>query len=52
MDYGPFGFLDVYHPLSAKWTGSGKHHTHLTTLSSPCSRAAKLSLTSKLILFR
>jgi len=25
MDYGPFGFLDVYHPLSAKWTGSGEH---------------------------
>jgi len=25
MDYGPFGFLDVYHPLSAKWTGSGDH---------------------------
>ena len=21
----PFGFLDVYHPLSAKWTGSGDH---------------------------
>eukprot|EP00581_Thalassiosira_minuscula_P010284 CAMPEP_0183709982 /NCGR_PEP_ID=MMETSP0737-20130205/5888_1 /TAXON_ID=385413 /ORGANISM="Thalassiosira miniscula, Strain CCMP1093" /LENGTH=934 /DNA_ID=CAMNT_0025938203 /DNA_START=193 /DNA_END=2997 /DNA_ORIENTATION=+ len=26
MDYGPFGFLDVYHPLSAKWTGSGEHY--------------------------
>jgi len=25
MDYGPFGFVDVYHPLSAKWTGSGEH---------------------------
>lgn len=25
MDYGPFGFLDVYHPLMAKWTGSGDH---------------------------
>lgn len=25
MDYGPFGFLDVYHPLMAKWTGSGEH---------------------------
>lgn len=24
MDYGPFGFLDVYHPLSAKWTGEFK----------------------------
>ena len=25
MDYGPFGFVDVYHPLAAKWTGSGEH---------------------------
>ena len=25
MDYGPFGWLDVYHPLMAKWTGSGDH---------------------------
>jgi len=25
MDYGPFGFIDEYHPLSAKWTGSGDH---------------------------
>jgi uncharacterized protein YdiU (UPF0061 family) len=25
MDYGPFGFVDVYHPLAAKWTRSGEH---------------------------
>lgn len=25
MDYGPFGFVDEYHPLYAKWTGSGEH---------------------------
>ena len=25
MDYGPFGFMDDYHPLFAKWTGSGEH---------------------------
>jgi len=25
MDYGAVGFFDVYHPLSAKWTGSGDH---------------------------
>ena len=25
MDYGPFGFMDAYHPLFAKWTGSGNH---------------------------
>eukprot|EP00957_Ditylum_brightwellii_P190326 14487686-Ditylum_brightwellii.AAC.1 len=22
MDYGPFGFMDEYNPLFAKWTGS------------------------------
>uniref|UniRef100_A0A7S4KDP2 Selenoprotein O n=1 Tax=Odontella aurita TaxID=265563 RepID=A0A7S4KDP2_9STRA len=26
MDYGPFGFMDEYHPLFAKWTGSGDHY--------------------------
>mmetsp|Transcript_4910 Transcript_4910/g.13702 ORF Transcript_4910/g.13702 Transcript_4910/m.13702 type:complete len:562 (-) Transcript_4910:493-2178(-) len=25
MDYGPFGFMDEYNPLFAKWTGSGSH---------------------------
>jgi serine/tyrosine/threonine adenylyltransferase len=25
MDYGPFGFLEEFNPLFAKWTGSGKH---------------------------
>jgi len=25
MDYGPFGFMEEYNPLFAKWTGSGKH---------------------------
>lgn len=25
MDYGPFGFLEEYNPLFAKWTGSGEH---------------------------
>ena len=25
MDYGPFGFLEEYNPLFAKWTGSGQH---------------------------
>jgi uncharacterized protein YdiU (UPF0061 family) len=25
MDYGPFGFLEEYDPLFAKWTGSGEH---------------------------
>ena len=25
MDYGPFGFLEEYDPLFAKWTGSGQH---------------------------
>lgn len=25
MDYGPFGFMEEYNPLFAKWTGSGDH---------------------------
>lgn len=25
MDYGPFGFMDKYDPLFAKWVGSGEH---------------------------
>lgn len=25
MDYGPFGFIDKFDPLFAKWTGSGEH---------------------------
>lgn len=25
MDYGPFGFMDEFDPLFAKWTGSGQH---------------------------
>jgi len=25
MDYGPFGWVEEYHPLFAKWTGSGEH---------------------------
>jgi serine/tyrosine/threonine adenylyltransferase len=25
MDYGPFGFMEEYNPVFAKWTGSGEH---------------------------
>jgi hypothetical protein len=25
MDYGPFGWMDAYDPLFAKWTGSGEN---------------------------
>ena len=25
MDYGPFGFMDKYDPLFARWTESGEH---------------------------
>lgn len=25
MDYGPFGYVDEYNPVAAKWTGSGQH---------------------------
>eukprot|EP00928_Gymnodinium_smaydae_P008888 TRINITY_DN13276_c0_g1_i1.p1 TRINITY_DN13276_c0_g1~~TRINITY_DN13276_c0_g1_i1.p1 ORF type:complete len:623 (+),score=129.65 TRINITY_DN13276_c0_g1_i1:88-1869(+) len=44
MDYGPFGFIDKYDPLFAKWVGSGDHfafmsqpgaaYANLTTLAS------------------
>ena len=29
MDYGPFGFIERYEPLFAKWTGSGEHYGFL-----------------------
>lgn len=29
MDYGPFGFIDKYDPMFAKWTGSGKHYAFM-----------------------
>lgn len=29
MDYGPFGFVEEYSPLFAKWTGSGQHYGFL-----------------------
>jgi len=29
MDYGPFGFMDEYDPLFAKWTGSGRHYAFM-----------------------
>lgn len=29
MDYGPFGWIDRYNPLFAKWTGSGEHYGFL-----------------------
>lgn len=29
MDYGPFGFMDEYDPMFAKWTGSGEHFAFL-----------------------
>lgn len=33
MDYGPFGFLEEYDPLFAKWTGSGQHFGFLNQVS-------------------
>lgn len=33
MDYGPFGFLEEYDPLFAKWTGSGQHFAFLNQMS-------------------
>eukprot|EP00930_Biecheleria_cincta_P000109 TRINITY_DN10022_c1_g1_i1.p1 TRINITY_DN10022_c1_g1~~TRINITY_DN10022_c1_g1_i1.p1 ORF type:complete len:665 (-),score=65.53 TRINITY_DN10022_c1_g1_i1:198-2162(-) len=29
MDYGPFGWMDKYDPLFAKWVGSGQHYAFL-----------------------
>ena len=29
MDYGPFGWMDVYDPMFAKWVGSGQHFAFL-----------------------
>ncbi|CAB9523195.1 UPF0061 protein YdiU [Seminavis robusta] len=29
MDYGPFGFVEEYSPVYAKWTGSGQHYGFL-----------------------
>ncbi|EKX42962.1 hypothetical protein GUITHDRAFT_95515 [Guillardia theta CCMP2712] len=29
MDYGPFGFIDCYDPLFAKWVGSGDHYAFM-----------------------
>lgn len=26
LDYGPFGWMEEYNPLFAKWTGSGEHY--------------------------
>lgn len=33
MDYGPFGFLEEYDPLFAKWTGSGEHFVSAAEVS-------------------
>lgn len=33
MDYGPFGFLEEYQPLFAKWTGSGQHFGFLNQIN-------------------
>lgn len=29
MDYGPFGWMEEYNPIFAKWTGSGQHYGFL-----------------------
>lgn len=33
MDYGPFGWMEEYSPLFAKWTGSGQHFGFLNQAS-------------------
>ena len=29
LDYGPFGFIDVFDPLYQSWTGGGQHYSFL-----------------------
>jgi uncharacterized protein YdiU (UPF0061 family) len=33
MDYGPFGWMEEYNPVFAKWTGSGEHFGFLNQAS-------------------
>jgi uncharacterized protein YdiU (UPF0061 family) len=33
MDYGPFGYVEEYDPLFAKWTGSGNHFGFMNQMS-------------------
>lgn len=42
MDYGPFGFMDEYHPLFAKWTGSGEHFGFLNQVNAGYANFAML----------
>ena len=42
MDYGPFGFMDEYHPLFAKWTGSGDHFGFLNQINAGFANFAML----------
>ena len=39
MDYGPFGWVDRYEPLAAKWHGSGAHYGFM---NQPSAGAANL----------
>lgn len=42
MDYGPFGFMDEYHPLFAKWTGSGEHFGFMNQINAGFANFAML----------
>jgi uncharacterized protein YdiU (UPF0061 family) len=42
MDYGPFGFMDEYHPLFAKWTGSGEHFGFMNQINAGFANYAML----------
>lgn len=42
MDYGPFGWIDVYDPLFAKWVGSGQHFAFMNQPSAALANYATL----------
>ncbi|CAJ1356813.1 unnamed protein product [Effrenium voratum] len=50
MDYGPFGWMDRYSPLFAKWTGSGEHYGFLNQPQAAIANFHTL-LTSVAVLF-
>merc|ERR1719160_161085 len=41
MDYGPFGFIDKYDPMFAKWVGSGDHFAFMNQPQEEAERAAR-----------
>lgn len=42
MDYGPFGWIEVYDPMFAKWTGSRQHYAFMSQPTAAISNFAAL----------